>query len=70
MPYIKKGWNPNSIGRRFKKGEFFGIISQDTDGLLFGASRLIRNLTISQKRKAQPLGQFHTSTQNIMLLLR
>ncbi|MBT3463894.1 flap endonuclease-1 [archaeon] len=34
-----------------KKGEFYGIISQDTDSLLFGATRVIKNLTISKKKR-------------------
>lgn len=34
-----------------KKGEFFGLISQDTDGLLFGSTNLIKNLSITKKRK-------------------
>ena len=32
-------------------GDVYGVISQDYDSLLFGAKRLIRNLTISRKRK-------------------
>ncbi|MBU0758277.1 MAG: flap endonuclease-1 [Nanoarchaeota archaeon] len=34
-----------------KKGDFYGSVSQDTDGLIFGATKLIKNLTISQKKK-------------------
>jgi len=33
------------------KGDVWGVASQDYDSLLFGAPRLIRNLTISQRRK-------------------
>ena len=33
------------------KGDVWGVVSQDYDSLLFGAPRLIRNLTISQRRK-------------------
>ena len=33
-----------------KKGDLWGCGSQDADSLLFGAPRLIRNLTLSQKR--------------------
>ncbi|MBN2421870.1 flap endonuclease-1 [Candidatus Woesearchaeota archaeon] len=33
------------------KGDFYGLISQDTDGLIFGTSKLIKNLTISQRKK-------------------
>jgi flap endonuclease-1 len=34
-----------------KKGEFFALLSQDTDGLLFGSPKVIKNLTVSRKRK-------------------
>ena len=33
------------------KGDCWAVASQDADVLLFGSSRLIRNLTLSQKRK-------------------
>ena len=34
-----------------KKGDFYALVSQDTDGLLFGSPRIIRNLSVSRKRK-------------------
>ncbi|MCP8322733.1 MAG: flap endonuclease-1 [Candidatus Methylarchaceae archaeon HK02M2] len=34
-----------------RKGEVWAAVSQDHDSLLFGATRLVRNLTISGKRK-------------------
>ena len=34
-----------------EKGEFYALVSQDTDGLLFGSPRLIRNLSVSRRRK-------------------
>ncbi|MBT3721001.1 flap endonuclease-1 [archaeon] len=34
-----------------KKGDAYGLISQDTDGLMFGSPKLIKNLSISKKRK-------------------
>ena len=34
-----------------KIGDVFGLISQDTDGLLFGSPRLIKNLSISARKK-------------------
>lgn len=34
-----------------KKGEAYAVVSQDTDSLLFGATRVIKNLTISGKKK-------------------
>jgi len=33
------------------KGEFYALVSQDTDGLLFGSSKLIRNLSVSKRKK-------------------
>ncbi|MGM5484613.1 MAG: flap endonuclease-1 [Nanobdellota archaeon] len=36
-----------------KKGDCDMVVSQDTDALLFGASHVVRNLTISQKKKKQ-----------------
>ena len=33
------------------KGQVYGVVSQDYDSLLFGATRLIRNLTVSGRRK-------------------
>lgn len=34
-----------------KKGDAYAVISQDADAFLFGAERVIRNLTLSGKRK-------------------
>ena len=34
-----------------EKGEFYALVSQDTDGLLFGSPRIIRNLSVSKRRK-------------------
>ncbi|MEM4396894.1 MAG: flap structure-specific endonuclease, partial [Candidatus Woesearchaeota archaeon] len=34
-----------------KKGIGFGVVSQDYDSLLFGAKRIVRNLSVSQRRK-------------------
>jgi len=36
-----------------KKGDCYALVSQDTDGLLFGATRIIKNLSISGKKKKQ-----------------
>ncbi|MFW5852651.1 MAG: FEN1 family endonuclease, partial [Nanoarchaeota archaeon] len=33
------------------KGDAFAVVSQDADSLLFGAKRIVRNLSISQRRK-------------------
>lgn len=42
------------------KDDIFAIASQDADSLLFGAPRLIRNLTISQRKKLP--GKLHYQT--------
>ena len=34
-----------------KKGDAFAVVSQDADSLLFGAERIVKNLSISKKRK-------------------
>jgi flap endonuclease-1 len=34
-----------------KTGDFFAVVSQDADSLLFGAPKVVKNLTISSKRK-------------------
>ncbi|WP_455391457.1 flap endonuclease-1 [[Eubacterium] cellulosolvens] len=34
-----------------KKGDVWAVVSQDFDSLLFGATRLVRNLTVSGRRK-------------------
>lgn len=34
-----------------KEGDIYAVASQDSDALLFGSPRLVRNLTLSQKRK-------------------
>ena len=50
------------------KGDAYGVVSQDIDSLLFGATRLIRNLTITQKRKvAGKLSYTSTKPQTISL---
>ena len=36
-----------------KKGDCFAVASQDEDSLMFGASRLVRNLSITGRRKVQ-----------------
>lgn len=34
-----------------KQGDIYSVASQDSDALLFGSPRLVRNLTLSQKRR-------------------
>ncbi|MBS3172505.1 flap endonuclease-1 [Candidatus Woesearchaeota archaeon] len=36
-----------------EQGDVYAIVSQDTDSLLYSAPRLIRNLTVSQRRKVK-----------------
>lgn len=35
-----------------KKGDVYAIVSQDGDSLIFGAPRLVRNLSLTQRRKS------------------
>lgn len=39
------------IAQMVAKGDLYGCVSQDYDALLFGARRLLRNITVSGKRK-------------------
>lgn len=39
------------VARMVEKGEVFGCVSQDYDALLFGTPILLRNITVSGKRK-------------------
>lgn len=51
-----------------RKGEFYGLISQDTDGLLFGADRLIKNLTVSGRKKIRSgIGYITMQPEEIVL---
>ena len=50
------------------KGDFFGLVSQDTDGLLFGSPRIIRNLSVSKKRRIQGTQAYETVTPVIIEL--
>jgi len=49
-----------------KKGEFFALVSQDTDGLLFGSSKLIKNLSISRKKKKHGTQAYETTNPEII----
>lgn len=40
------------IAAMVEKGDLYGCISQDFDALLFGTPKLLRNITVSGKRKA------------------
>ncbi|PJA71284.1 flap endonuclease-1 [Candidatus Pacearchaeota archaeon CG_4_9_14_3_um_filter_30_11] len=48
-----------------KKG-FYGVVSQDYDSLIFGAPILIRNLTVSRKKK-MPSGYVEIKPEKIIL---
>lgn len=49
-----------------QKKEFFGLVSQDTDGLLFGSPRIIKNLSISGKRKIAGTTSYETIDPEII----
>ena len=49
-----------------EKGDVWGTLSQDADSLLYSTPRLIRNLTVSQKRKIR--GNYIKVTPEIICL--
>jgi flap endonuclease-1 len=51
-----------------KKGDVFGIVSQDGDSLMFGAPRLIRNLSLTQRKKAQNKLAYEKTSPEIISL--
>jgi flap endonuclease-1 len=51
-----------------KKGEFYASISQDTDGLMFGCPRMIKNLSISRKKKKTGTSAYETTNPEIVEL--
>ncbi|MBN2368137.1 flap endonuclease-1 [Candidatus Woesearchaeota archaeon] len=51
-----------------KKGDFYGIVSQDTDGLLFGSTKIIKNLSITGKRKKPGTSVYYTVNPEIITL--
>lgn len=51
-----------------KKGEAYAVVSQDTDSLLFGATRAIKNLTISGKKKTNGKLAYETIQPEILSL--
>ncbi|MBN1941006.1 MAG: flap endonuclease-1 [Candidatus Diapherotrites archaeon] len=48
------------IAQMVDKNELFGCVSQDFDSLLFSAKRLLRNVTVSGKRKAPGKDYYYT----------
>jgi flap endonuclease-1 len=51
-----------------KKGEVWGIVSQDADSLLFGAENIVRNLSIEGRRKKAG-AQAYTTVQPELVVL-
>jgi flap endonuclease-1 len=52
LPYVQApSEGEGQASYMVRKGDFWGVGSQDHDSLLFGADRLIRNLTITGRRK-------------------
>ncbi|MBI5389097.1 flap endonuclease-1 [Candidatus Woesearchaeota archaeon] len=51
-----------------KSGKAYAVVSQDTDSLLFGAPRIIRNLSISGKRKQANTLQYTTVSPELLEL--
>lgn len=56
------------IAQMVEKGFLFGCVSQDFDALLFGAKRLLRNVTVSGKRKAPGKDYYYTVSPEIIEL--
>ena len=50
------------------KGDCYGLISQDTDGLLFGSPRIIRNLSISGRRRKTGTSSYESISPEIIYL--
>jgi flap endonuclease-1 len=51
-----------------KRGDVYALISQDTDGLLFGGPKVIKNLSISRKRKKTGTSAYETVGPEIVSL--
>ena len=52
-----------------KKGDAYATVSQDADSLLFGTNILIRNFSVSKKRK-MPGKQFYTNVKSELIELK
>jgi len=50
------------------KGDVYAIISQDTDSLLFGATRMVKNLSISSRKKVQGKVSYQTLNPELVTL--
>lgn len=51
-----------------KKGDAYAVVSQDADALIFGAPRVIKNLSISRKRKMPGSYSYQTVNPEIIEL--
>ena len=51
-----------------RKGDVFAVVSQDADSLLFGAPRVVRNLTITGKKKSAGKLAYETVQPEIISL--
>ena len=49
-----------------RNGDFFAVLSQDTDSLLFGSSKVVKNLSISGKRKKAGTHAYETINPEII----
>ncbi|MFH2021130.1 MAG: flap endonuclease-1 [archaeon] len=52
-----------------RKQEFYGLVSQDTDGLLFGAPKLIKNLSITGRKKRTGKSSFQVVEPEVIDLV-
>jgi len=51
-----------------KNHEFYALISQDTDSLIFGSPRMIKNLSISRKKKLKDKAVYQTTNPELIEL--
>jgi len=51
-----------------KKGDAFALATQDADGFMFGTPRLVKNLTVSEKRKMPGRSAYYTVKPEIFEL--
>jgi flap endonuclease-1 len=51
-----------------KNHDFYALISQDTDSIIFGSPRVIKNLSISRKKKVKDKAIYQTSNPEIIEL--
>ncbi len=69
IPYIKSPQEGEAQAAYMaKKGDCWAVASQDYDALLFGAPRLVRNLTISGRRKLPGKKQYIQIQPEIIFL--